>query len=190
MTGIMFDRITKAEDAAYQDRKKHIHAMGFVKPLPHIVAKIIEHSPNGVLEIGAGTGALARAISDAGCQVIATDNHSWEFPAYARTKERPRWIGQHYSVLKMGAERAAKHLLGKRTLLCSWPDFRTAYCVRALRFVPVGGIFIYIGEGEGGCTGTPGLFKLLRRDFVEIDGTSVRPWLGLNDYLDVYRRER
>jgi hypothetical protein len=75
-----------------------------------------------------------------------------------------------------------------QNILCSWPSYDENWCYLAVRQILKGRLFVYIGEGRGGCTGDDALHDLLSSDFEEIARHPVYRFTGLHDCCAVYRR--
>lgn len=163
-------------------RHAHIRKIGFVKPLKPLLKVILPYCP--LLEIGAGTGAMAKAITLSGGVVDATDNYSWAY--YGITD----WVGSRFPVRKIDAVQAVTTIADGYNLLCSWPPYKSDWCRRAAKALPVGRFFLLIGEGPGGCTGNDRLFDLLDSRFTRVGDADVRPWFGMHDHLVIYQKVR
>jgi len=76
-----------------------------------------------------------------------------------------------------------------RVLLLSWPSYDDSFgedCVRHYQ----GNTIIYMGEGEGGCCGTDGMFELLNDEWEVVDWCSKHvTWSMIHDRLEIYRRK-
>ncbi len=130
-----------------------------------------------VLEIMAGSGALAYALTQGGASVIATDNQSWD-------KDHST-MRRFCDVEKLGAVAAVRKYRGcAEVLLCSWPPHRGRQFNAALREWgdrPV----VYIGEHMNGCTEWP-------RGFVHLSEPEIhmKRWPGLHDEVFIGFVER
>jgi hypothetical protein len=175
----------------------------FARPTDTALRAIVEASPHGVVEIGAGTGYWARQLHDRGVDVAAFDiapppslDNRW-FPGL--TPWYPVQVG----------DESAVDSYPERTLLLVWPTRNEDWGADAVaRFAAAGGQRIaFVGEVVGGRTGDDRLHALLG----ELDrcwscayglGTSpcvcgVRPqWcrsdtvvLSDRDELHLYRRD-
>lgn len=127
-----------------------------------------------VLEVMAGRGWLAKALSDHGCRVIATDNMSWTWRSGKPV----------YEVENLKAS-AAIRKYGKRAevLLVSWPPYSQNAIFRAVKRWD-GRPIVYIGETEGGCTGCEAFYQV----FVQDDDAPEFPlhcWPGIHDYVQI-----
>lgn len=115
----------------------HLPTVEFVA----VLARILGRLPGPWLEVGAGQGALARALRETGVPIVATDDGAW-WP-----DPLPADVGR-YEV------ESALTRYQPGAVLCVWPPrgtdwpalFRTAPSVRA---------YLLIGDGPRGMTGTP-----------------------------------
>lgn len=166
----------------YLVRAAHIEKIGFPVIDPEMVEALVALSP--LVEIGAGTGALALAIRAAGGKIVATDSYTGE---YGLT---PEWHGSMSPVIKADASRAARLVAKTKdvNLLCSWPCYMEDWCTKAIAHLPKGRRFAYIGEGRDGCTGDDSLHDMLESDFVIEDAILIPTWAGIRDRLIIYRR--
>jgi hypothetical protein len=84
------------------------------------------------------------------------------------------------------AEVAGRH--PDRVLFLCWPPYNTSMAVDAL-LAYEGDRVVFIGEGDGGCTGDDQFFEVLRRDWVEEAFLmSHVQWDAIHDFVFVYRR--
>ena len=161
-------------DAALQDRYWSI--FGFAILNRATVEFLRQYSP--LVEAGSGTGYWARELQDAGIDVIATD------PA-----PETRWPGVETwtEVERLTATEAlAKH--PDRNMLICWPDRTGEWPEEALREFR-GASVLYVGEREGGCTGTPGMFEEMERSYAACGSHEIPRFAGQTDRLYVMRRK-
>ena len=161
-------------------------------------------APAGLVEVGAGTGYWASELERLGVDVLAYDmrppqqrNHSngyFRRDTDARTgyplADGRRVIGTTFTtVLRGGTPQAGKH--ADRALLLCWPPYRTKMAATALKhYLKAGGqTVIYVGEGNGGCTGDDRFHDLLAQQFEEVETISIPRWNGMFDELFIYRRK-
>mgnify|MGYP006276795777 CR=1 FL=1 len=76
-------------------------------PSDEVIEEMVEFAPK-YLEMGAGSGYWARALNEAGAEVEAYDDGSWEYP--------PTW----YDVKKGGVEKIPDHVDPESSLLLVW----------------------------------------------------------------------
>ena len=170
-------------------------------PTETALAHIATHSPNGVVEIGAGGGYWAMLLRQRGVDVVAYDPAS---PG-ADPDRDPWFIGAHWSeVLPGDHTKVVEH--PDRTLLLCWPPYDAPWTHEAVeRFR--GDTVVYIGEGSNGCTGTDQMHSLLGLGggcwhygddecdcvqvtplFEQVAEVDIPQWSGLHDRLTVHRR--
>jgi hypothetical protein len=51
-----------------------------------------------------------------------------------------------------------------------------------------GDLVIYVGEGDGGCTGDNEFHRILREQWREISVVHIPQWDGLHDVMFMYQR--
>lgn len=113
-----------------------------------------------VLEIMAGCGWLSKGLTEAGCDVISTDNFSW----HKNRSREGQWKLVH-PVKKLGAIAAVRKYRDVCDVLAvSWPYFRDWNHVKAMREWPKGKRVLYIGENAGGCCAREEFFELVKFD--------------------------
>lgn len=167
-------------------------------PNEEAIRTIAYHSPRGVVEIGAGGGYWAKMLREHGVDVIAYD------PDPEGTGEHPWHSGRQWSeVLKGDHTSVIGH--PDRTLLLCWPMYSADWSDQAVELYG-GNTVIYIGEGNGGCTGSDRMHALLggkpycphydepctcewpAAQFHEVATVEIPQWWGLHDRLYVYSR--
>lgn len=103
--------------ALFQARDILIPQMGFAIPDRKALELVKDHSPNGVLEIGAGTGYWASLLSKLGVNVLAYDTYTGQYRDGLRH-------GSHFPIVKASHRKALSiDVNHHRTLLLSWPDY-------------------------------------------------------------------
>lgn len=95
------------------------------------------------LEVMAGKGWLAKALSDHGCDVVATDG---------RLSHKANVEGAPFDVIHMEAVEAIQKFKDKDVLIMSWPPYGTHDATRTAEAWGTTRPIVYIGEGHGGCT--------------------------------------
>lgn len=102
-----------------------------------------------VLEVMAGTGALASVLKSEGVDINVTDNKSWK-------SSSERWNTQpHIPIEELDAVAAIKKYDKVDYIIMSWPPYDSPIAYMVLmtkRICNPNAIIIYIGEGYGGCT--------------------------------------
>lgn len=119
----------------------------FVDALAGVIAGAVG---GPLVEVGAGRGDLARWLGERGLPLVATDDGSL-------LDGRLRWPrGLPAGVEPLGyAEALARHR--PAFVLCSWMPLGEDW-TPAFRACPSVRDYLLIGEGPGGCTGTPASF--------------------------------
>jgi hypothetical protein len=122
----------------------------FAVPTDAAIRAIADHSPAGVVEVGAGTGYWASLLRDAGVDVVASADNKWF----------------HSSTPWFPVEQADESVVdahARRTLLLVWPTRNEVWPSDAVqRFRDAGGdTVVYVGEGVGGVTGDLSFHRLL-----------------------------
>lgn len=127
-----------------------------------------------LVEIGAGRGYWARCISRLGVYVLPFDNlaDNWD-------KET------HWHPIFEGSWEKAE--IKNHTLFMCWPPYDNEMAYKALNRYE-GDIFIYIGEGRGGCNGEDKFFDLLEKKWKIKETVNLPQWRGIHDGLEVYER--
>jgi hypothetical protein len=146
-------------------------------PTPVVTAQIKEFTPQGICEIGAGSGYWLGLLKDMGIDTVGYDDQS----SHLEDRHRGRW----HPLIKGGAEKAGHHK-NKALFLC-WPPYNTPMAHEALKAYR-GDRLVYIGEGYGGCTGDDDFHDLLEKEW-EVEYYPVIPqWPGIHDSLHLCRR--
>lgn len=92
------------------------------------------------LEVMAGTGVLTKALRNAGVDVVATDDMSWEI--------KHKFVDD---IQKYDARHATHVYKDRDILIMCWPPYKEGvayHCLQRWKDKPV----IYIGEQSWGCT--------------------------------------
>lgn len=161
---------------------------GFAIPNREAIEAIKPYSP--ILEAGAGTGYWAEVLRRSGIDVLAVDNRSGTY-SFSNNDSAPLDPYNGQPILDADAvKEIPKH--PKRNLFLCWPDYGTSFAFDCLSIFQrcLGRYVIYIGEGEGGCTGDDAFHEVLQSDFKEVVSVDIPQWRGLHDYLAVYERKR
>lgn len=138
--------ITPESDAA---RDEMISTYGFAIPTEEAIEAIARCSPDGVVEIGAGTGYWASLLHGRGIDVIAFDPEPAPSPQSTWFAGVEPW----HPLERGGHEVAGEH--PRRTLLIVWPTKNETWATAAVqRYHEAGGrCVVFVGEGPGGRTG-------------------------------------
>lgn len=171
----------------WHEREKHVRETGFVRPTPELCKWIGAWGP--WVEIGAGSGALAKGINEHGGRCVATDTFGWH-DLQGHNIEKLGWSRQ--GIVRARGERVGRLVSRYPSvgLLTSWPEYGESWAYEAASHLAEGQLLCYIGEGHGGCTADDQFHELLERDFEEMDSYWVKRWEGINDHCWVYARRR
>jgi hypothetical protein len=182
-----------------------LRRFGFAVPTDAALEAIAACSPNGLFELGAGTGHWAALLARRGVDVIAYDVAPPPSPANA-------WFAgvQPWHRVLPGDERVAERH-GDRTLLLVWPTWNETWPSDAIDAYRVAGgdRVVFVGEGPGGRTGDSGFHARLGETDVCIactfgvateactcgvharwtrtSRTTLPPWHGAATALHVYQ---
>jgi hypothetical protein len=130
-------------------RSDAIRRHGFAIPTVAAITALAQHSPRGVVEIGAGTGYWAWFADQLGLDVAAFDLHPSPSPANEWFSGTPQW----HPVSPSDHHVVTQH--PDRTLLIVWPPKNETWPVEALDlYASAGGTCVaYVGEPPRGKTG-------------------------------------
>ena len=128
------------------------------------------------VEIGSGNGYWAHELRQVGVDIIPTDpgDRGYSFDT--------QWC----DVLPIDAPVAAS-AHPDRTLLIVWPSYSEPWAADALRAYR-GGRVVYVGEGDGGCTGDDAFHSELSRWWEEVNRVHIPQWDMIHDTWGVYER--
>lgn len=160
-------------------RETGITRFGFAVLTEDAISQLKPHAP--YVEVGAGNGYWAYELNKRGVKVLATDSKELEKNTYRFEK---LWT----DVEKLTALQAIKKYR-KHTLLMVWPCYNKPWAYKALKAYK-GNIFVFCGEGSGGCTADDDFHKLLCKEWQEQTEICIPQWLGIHDYLTVYMRRK
>ena len=114
-----------------------------------------------VLEVMGGNGYLSRCLHEAGVDIVCTDTNEWA----TSKKTNPmfkKWTNTWYPIEQLDAVGAVEKYNDRDVVIMSWPPYYEPTDVDVLKQCLWGGkILIYIGESEGGCTGTDQFFEIV-----------------------------
>ncbi len=159
----------------YATRVACVRKFCFPIPSQELINALLLLSP--LIEIGAGTGFLAKLLVEKGAEVIATD---------AGTGAYSQKIGAYFPILRLKAPRAINRW-PRRNVLCSWPSYTEEWAHDALCVMSKDRTFAYIGEGSGGCTASDGFHSFVEKH-CEADEISIVSWPFIHDNLYLIRK--
>lgn len=158
-------------------------------PHPDTVAFIAAHARGQVIDPIAGTGYWCYLLGQAGVDCQASDLYPHggtvsPEDGITRHQEHPSFV----AVAQADAVEAVTVAHPARTLLLSWPPYGDPLAEQVLRAYG-GERVIFIGEGEGGCTGTDEFFAMLIKDFDVVAAHIPVQYFGLHDTVTVWDRK-
>lgn len=126
-----------------------MHRYGFAVPSTEATDAVRDASPDGVVEIGAGTGYWAARLNDNGVDVVAFDPH----PAPSATSDWFSGSEPCFDVTEADHSVVARH--ARRSLLLVWPTKDELWPLECVDIYAAAGgtTVLYVGEGPGGRTG-------------------------------------
>jgi SAM-dependent methyltransferase len=172
---------------ARRDRLAAEYAWGI--PTESVLRRLAELSP--ICDLGCGTGYWAKLLRDVGADVLAVDanppledtNH-WH-RRKAGILGQPVDIRHFVDVVKGDA--ATFDVTPEQTLMLCWPPYANGMAQQAL--ARYGGTrVVYVGEGDGGCTGDDGFHAALAEQWELTASYEIPQWNGIHDDVRVYVR--
>src|SRR5947209_5294851 len=148
-------------------REKCCRTYAYAIAEPASVAFVARHCGPRAIEIGAGTGYWAWQLSQHGIDILAydvapPDKIPNDFFAPRMEKPSTTLIKTWHTVQQGGPEVLAEH--ADRTLFLCWPPYASDFAYQCLS-VYQGQRLVFIGEGDGGCTGDDDFFNLLEKQW-------------------------
>lgn len=170
--------------AHYGARRKFVDQYSWAIPNDAALNAIAKHSP--IIEIGAGMGYWASLLRAIDVDILAYDRdppkpgskNNW----HQNAAEREPWT----KVLRGSPSDAARH--PERALFLCWPPLGLTMAVNCLRRYR-GETVLYIGEEQGGCTGSDAFFQTLSRRFDLSETIEIPQWSGIHDCLQIWKRK-
>lgn len=192
-------------DRAYGIRNEYTRTHSWAVPNDQALEAIAAASPDGLVDMGAGTGYWSMLLRERGVTVrpydIRPGHNHWA-------------SGVWLPMSRGGPSKLVGKLSDYGTLLLVWPPYKSPMAARSLANFR-GHTLCYVGEGSGGCTADWRFFYELgedpiaftdncpvcgRRETFECDHAGERTgwhkdvtvdipqWPGMHDYLTIYRR--
>lgn len=160
-----------------KSRWAYIQEFGYALPCTETLALIGGYGP--IFEVGSGSGFWSKLLSDRGVDVVSVDNASVPYPITRSA---------HRQAVDMSADDAVREHAG-RTVLMIWPCMDHSWSELVLKAMTAGQVIVYIGEGDGGCTGSRGFHRRIESKQFELAEHHFIPvWDGMRDRLYVYRK--
>ncbi len=160
-------------------------------PDPASVAFVASYLAPRAIEIGAGTGYWAWQLAQYGIDILAYDEAPPDkvpnFYFSPPSEETPQTLVKTWHPVEHGSPELLP-LYTDRTLFLCWPPYADPMAHRCLQKYQ-GSRLVFIGEDEGGCTGTNDFFELLAQDWRSIAKHPIAQWDGMHDTITVYERK-
>lgn len=153
-------------------------------PSPEAIEFVVKHANGSILDPMAGSGYWEYVLRQSGVDCVAFDLNPPQ-PDQAVNIYHLE-TATFVPVTQADAAVAAALAVPGQSLFLSWPPMDDSGA-RALRAYP-GNRVIYIGEGNGGCTGDDQLFTLLDEWWQMSEVHKLPQWSGIHDYIAVYDR--
>lgn len=162
-------------------RREHIKRFTFPCFSKEVISDLANHI-NGrkCLEVCAGTGWLSKLLSDAGVNIIATDNGAWE------NKKFDTWKKKYIEMDMIDALEAIDKYSDVEVVIMSWPEYESPLANQVLnKCLETGKGLIYIGEDSGGCTADYDFFDTIyEKDLdMKIISDYYIPYDGIHDNI-------
>lgn len=167
----------------YAARKDLVRRYAWGVPCRAALDILAKHAP--LLEVGAGTGYWAWLLRKRGVEVAAYDRD----PPGPGKGEANHWHGEASLWTRVeagGPEAIDRH--PDRTLFLCWPPYDDPFAEECLGRYR-GGTLLFVGEGEGGCTGGSGFWERLGAEWEEAEWVKLPQFDGLHDHLTVWKRK-
>ncbi|QVD49251.1 hypothetical protein LUCX_181 [Xanthomonas phage vB_XciM_LucasX] len=152
----------------YRLRKQHIAQVGFpIVTLEVLRALTVFLRGRKVLDVGAGTGYLARLLSDRHINIRAVDNFTGVY-------EGANWE-QHlyFDVEKVNALTLPELSDPQTVIIMSWPPYEDPFAYQVAQAMSAGQFLIYQGVWRG-CTGDEDFHTLLETQFHRLESPALQ----------------
>jgi len=176
-------RLARNDECQWQWDFRHsfTHKYSWSAPTQPALDLIKSFSPDGVVEIGAGTGYWASLLRAMGVDVVAVDASPVELGKNRHHRESKSWTR-----VRRGYATVAG-LYPKRTLMLCWPPHNRPMSHLALKHFR-GERLIYIGQPRGGLTGTDAFHQALADDWTLVSRKRLLNFREIQDAMYLYRR--
>lgn len=169
---------------AWMQRRDLVNRYSWTITDPATVAFVATYAGPKLIDPMAGTGYWAYLLRQLGIRALAWDQ---EPPNMIENTFHKAGITHCRVGASSGTASVARNGAG-RTLLLSWPPYNTPDGADVLAAYP-GDRVIYIGEGNGGCTGDDRMHDMLGEHWTEVATHQPVRYFGIRDYVTVYDRQ-
>lgn len=172
----------------YATRQTLVKSYSWAIPNENAINTIKKFSP--IIEIGAGNGYWAWLLREEGVDIVALDhlppdrapNFFFNYKDI-KTEWKPRAT---WTPVGDGGPRSILQYPGRTLLLC-WPPYQTKMAASCLAHYR-GEYIIYVGEGQGGCTGSKQFHRELEHHWKQIEIIDIPQWPNIYDSLFIWQR--
>ena len=171
------EQLSNLESSPFTARQRLVQKYSWAIPCDEALDEIAKYSP--IIEMGAGTGYWASLLEARGAKVSAFDISP---PGCYKND----WHGETKRCFTNVIEGSVENLNADTLFLC-WPPYGGRLAYDSL-INSRSNVVIYIGEGQGGCTGDDDFYEHLEANFEQIKEIDIPQFEGLHDYLTVWRR--
>lgn len=165
----------------YRRRPDLVAKFAWALPCDEALRTLKRYSP--IVEIGAGTGYWAYLLRKRRVVIRAYDRYPPHRDPNPFHPDQRVWT----TVARGGPEKAAQY--PDRTLFLCWPPYKSKMALNALTQYR-GQTVIYVGEGDGGCTGCDMFHAKLDREWSCVETVTLPQWPGIRDRLTVWKRSK
>lgn len=180
----------------YSRRQQFTHRYGWAVPSRGALKKMKEWIGGGkVIEVGGGRGLWSRLLRGMGVTVEVSDAYGAKENFFLKDRFKEKDEGSDHTwteVQQMSGEDHAATGGPNDVLMMIWPYMESEgakgdWQGEALRRFG-GRKFIYVGESEGGATGSPGLWAELNKGWRVVGEVEIPRWWGMHDWVVFYER--
>lgn len=159
------------------------HKYAWAVPTPKALNTVAEFCPNGIVELGAGTGYWASLLRAMGVDVLAFDASPVQ-----NNNNRHHRNAKPWTPIRRGfSTEAARH--SDRVLMLSWPPKAPRPLSHRALAHYTGDKLVYVGQPKGGVTATPEFHDMLETDWELVLKMRLPNWKHIYNALYLYRRK-
>jgi hypothetical protein len=163
-------------------RMRLVHTYSWAIPCPEALNTLASYAP--LVEMGAGTGYWAWLLRQMHIPIVAIDKA-------VRVRSNTNVSGWHENsqlwTAVIGGTPSDLAQYTNRTLFLCWPPHRSSFADRCLDHYR-GRYLLFIGEHDGGCTGSDRFWSMIENDWVCVDTVDIPQWPTIHDDLQIYER--
>lgn len=170
----------------WERREKFVNEYAWAVPTKEAIDKIKDFiQGKTILEIASGNGLWSALMKKSGINVVATGIFTEQYH-----KDQDHVNDNLFDkVENIDSDNAMnKYRDMDYVLMLCWPLYNEPLAYNALMNYD-GDKLIYIGEGDGGCTGCDNFHKLLSSDFEHAERIQIPRWTGIYDAMHFFVRK-